>query len=211
MSKKSDEAEKRKQQIMETAMQLFVTKGYEETSTNDIINHLQISRGGLYHHFKSKEDILDAAIYTVLLSETERVTAYIEDESVSASDKLKTLIEFQTPTQSMGKDVITMIHKKDNPTLLSHLIKTKLQVVAPLYEKIIRQAIREGISECTYPQEISVMSVILSTILFSDAFMPMPPLEAEKMIDAFRMAMEAMLGTKPGTFDFMNQSIKIGR
>lgn len=211
MSKKSDEAEKRKQQIMETALHMFVTKGYEKTSTNDIIDYLQISRGGLYHHFKSKEEILDAAIYTALISETDRIRAYIEDRNIKALDKLKTLIEFQSPSQSMGQDVVTMIHRKDNPTLLSHLLNAKLQVVAPLYEKIINQAIEEGIMQCIYPAEISKMAVILSTILFSDSFMSMSDTEADKMIDAFRVAMESMGGMEHGALDFMNQSIKIGR
>ncbi len=55
--------------ILETAMKLFVQKGYEHTSIQDIIDHLGgLSKGAIYHHFKSKEDILDAV--TTKLSET---------------------------------------------------------------------------------------------------------------------------------------------
>ena len=42
--------------------ELFTQKGFDDTSTNDIINVIGIARGTLYHHFKSKEDILDAVI-----------------------------------------------------------------------------------------------------------------------------------------------------
>jgi len=47
--------------ILETAMKLFAEKGYEHTSIQDIINNLGgLSKGAIYHHFRSKEDILDA-------------------------------------------------------------------------------------------------------------------------------------------------------
>ena len=47
--------------ILETATRLFVQKGYERTSIQDIINNLGgLSKGAIYHHFKSKEEILIA-------------------------------------------------------------------------------------------------------------------------------------------------------
>ena len=47
--------------ILEAATRLFMEKGYEHTSIQDIINNLGgLSKGAIYHHFKSKEDILEA-------------------------------------------------------------------------------------------------------------------------------------------------------
>ena len=45
--------------ILDSARRLFAEKGYEKTSVQDILNDLGLSKGGLYHHFKSKEAILD--------------------------------------------------------------------------------------------------------------------------------------------------------
>ena len=45
--------------ILDSARRLFAEKGYEKTSIQDILNDLGLSKGGLYHHFKSKEAILD--------------------------------------------------------------------------------------------------------------------------------------------------------
>ena len=56
------EAEKRKNEILDVAERLFVSKGFDNTSTNDILNEIGIARGTLYYHFKSKTDILDAMI-----------------------------------------------------------------------------------------------------------------------------------------------------
>ena len=47
--------------ILDVAFRLFMKKGYEHTSIQDIIDQLGgLSKGAIYHHFKSKEDILVA-------------------------------------------------------------------------------------------------------------------------------------------------------
>nr|MCR5272795.1 TetR/AcrR family transcriptional regulator [Lachnospiraceae bacterium] len=56
------EAIERRNEILDAAEELFVTKGYDKTSTNDILDRVGIARGTLYYHFKSKEDILNAMI-----------------------------------------------------------------------------------------------------------------------------------------------------
>ena len=50
------------EKIVVTAARLFVEKGYEQTSVQDILDATGLSKGGLYHHFKSKEQILDAVM-----------------------------------------------------------------------------------------------------------------------------------------------------
>ena len=52
------EPEVRKAEIMDAAIRLFTRKGYLNTTTQDIIDEVNISRGLLYYHFKNKEDIL---------------------------------------------------------------------------------------------------------------------------------------------------------
>lgn len=56
------EADIRKNEILDAAGILFTEKGYENTSVTDIMNAVGIAKGTLYHHYKSKEDILNALI-----------------------------------------------------------------------------------------------------------------------------------------------------
>ena len=60
------EAAERKNEILDAAEELFAARGYEATSTGDILDRVGIARGTLYYHFRSKEEILDAL--------TERIT-----------------------------------------------------------------------------------------------------------------------------------------
>ena len=47
------------QKILDVSMALFLEKGYEHTTIQDIVDALGMSKGAVYHHFKSKEDIYD--------------------------------------------------------------------------------------------------------------------------------------------------------
>ena len=49
------------EKILDVSQELFLEKGYEQTTIQDIVNHLEgLSKGAIYHHFKSKDEILAA-------------------------------------------------------------------------------------------------------------------------------------------------------
>jgi len=52
-------AEKRNA-ILDVAQRYITTKGYEQMTTQDILEALQISRGAFYHYFESKQALLMA-------------------------------------------------------------------------------------------------------------------------------------------------------
>ena len=58
--------ENTKEKILEVATNLFLTKGYEQTTISDIINGLDgLTKGAIYHHFESKEDIFEAVVKNI--------------------------------------------------------------------------------------------------------------------------------------------------
>ena len=67
--------------ILDTAYRLFLERGYEYTSIQDIINNLGgLSKGAIYHHFKSKEDILEA-VTNRMTEQSNRMLAKIRDRT----------------------------------------------------------------------------------------------------------------------------------
>ena len=49
------------QKILDISHKLFLEKGYEQTTIQDIVDNLDgLSRGAIYHHFKSKDEIIKA-------------------------------------------------------------------------------------------------------------------------------------------------------
>lgn len=63
MSRKTkEEAEKTRSLILANALALFVKKGYEHTTFNDIAAKLKMTKGAVYWHFASKADLLEALL-----------------------------------------------------------------------------------------------------------------------------------------------------
>lgn len=92
-----------RQHIVEAADDLFYRQGFEHTSFADIAKVVNISRGNFYHHFKTKDDILDAVIKT-RLDRTQHMLADWEEEGATPKDRIKSYIKILLTNWSMIKD-----------------------------------------------------------------------------------------------------------
>ena len=72
----------KREEILDAAEKLFAAKGFDNTSTGDILDAVGIARGTLYYHFKSKEDILDAMIERITNQMVEKASEIALDESI---------------------------------------------------------------------------------------------------------------------------------
>ena len=76
--------EEKRQELLSAAEKLFCAKGYEGTSVQDILNVAEMSKGGFYHHFASKEDVIKA----LCARRAERALAYTEDALSKAESSM---------------------------------------------------------------------------------------------------------------------------
>ena len=89
-------------QIVEAADQLFYRQGFEYTSFADIAAAVQISRGNFYHHFKSKDEILDAVI-ELRLENTRKMLAQWEREAATPAERIRSYIRIVIANRSKIK------------------------------------------------------------------------------------------------------------
>jgi TetR/AcrR family transcriptional repressor of nem operon len=78
--------------IVEAADRLFYRRGYEHTSFADIAGHVRISRGNFYHHFKTKDEILDAVI-DARLAATRAMLERWEIDGKHPADRIRSFIQ----------------------------------------------------------------------------------------------------------------------
>jgi AcrR family transcriptional regulator len=98
----------RKQEIIQTAETLFCRNGYERTSVQDILNQLNTSKGSFYHHFISKELLLE----TICLKRAEQNLENVitsSEESQSATQKLNILLTAMIPLRDEKLSFIMML------------------------------------------------------------------------------------------------------
>lgn len=156
------DAEERKNEILDVAERLFCTKGFDYTSTNDILNEIGIARGTLYYHFKSKEDILDAMIERLTNQMVAKAATIALDESIPVLERLTNTILSLNVDNELGNMIMEQVHRPQNALMHQKLEDVLLERVNKLITKIAEDGIKQGIMQTDYPAEAVEMIMTYS-------------------------------------------------
>lgn len=118
--------------ILDVAGRLFMEKGYEHTSIQDIIDNLGgLSKGAIYHHFKSKEEILDAVTDRIMEESNRKLAGTLDRRDLNGLEKLRTLFKSSLcrPAQDEMFQVAPGFY--NNPRLLASLLYETIELTAP--------------------------------------------------------------------------------
>ncbi|MCM3341638.1 TetR/AcrR family transcriptional regulator [Paenibacillus sp. MER TA 81-3] len=195
--KKADE---RRNEILDAADELFGQKGFDGTSTNDILERVGIARGTLYHHFKSKEDIMDALIerYNVLLLGAAQEIA--ADKSIPVVERIiRVVMALNISGESSSKEIMEHIHKPQNALMHQKIQRVIINGVTPILTEIIREGIEQGLFSTPFPYECMEMIVIYANTVFDDDMVTMTNEERGSRILAFVCNVERLLGAESGS------------
>ncbi|WP_339203997.1 TetR/AcrR family transcriptional regulator [Paenibacillus sp. FSL K6-3182] len=192
------EAQERRNEIIDAADELFGQKGFDGTSTNDILEKVGIARGTLYHHFKSKVDIMDALIerYSVRLLGTAQEIA--TDNSIPVVERIIRVVMALNLSGGSSKEIMEHIHKPQNALMHQKIEKVIINGVTPILTGIIHEGIQQGLFHTPYPYECMEMVVIYANTVFDDDMVQMTNEERASRIQAFVFNVERLLGVKSG-------------
>lgn len=143
-------AEIRKQEVLECAMRLFATQGYEQTSINQIIAELGISKGAFYHHYESKEDLIEAIAAMYVEEAMTRVRSVLEDETLDAFGRLSM---FLSRMRNIKSESAAELQAAFAPIFLernSHLYERTQVTVNNVVRPVLAGIIAEGIADRTF-------------------------------------------------------------
>lgn len=178
--------------ILDVATRLFMEKGYEHTSIQDIIDNLGgLSKGAIYHHFKSKEDIL-VAVTDRMTEESNRVLESIRDRTdLTGREKLKTIFK-ESILRPVQNDIFTTApNLGNNPRLLYSIFSETVNEVAPGYiQPIIEQGIADGSIRAEYPAELAQLIILTANIWTNPMIFDDSAEESYRKFVVFRQMME---------------------
>ncbi|GAS81954.1 TetR/AcrR family transcriptional regulator [Paenibacillus amylolyticus] len=143
MTRVSKNPQERKNEILTVAMELFNSKGYEDTSVSEIVRKVGVSQGTFYNYFQSKEDVLHAACERTLASRLEAIHHLVENSELNAREKIIRIFMDATPDEH-DEDVFEYLHKESNSTLHQKWIVIEINALIPYIKKIVQQGAEEG-------------------------------------------------------------------
>ena len=191
------DAEERRNEILDVAERLFCAKGFDNTSTNDILEEIGIARGTLYYHFKSKEDILDAMIERLTNQMLEKAAVIALDESIPVLQRLtRTMLSLNVDNE-LGDLVMEQVHRPQNALMHQKLENMLLGRVNKLITKIAEDGIKQGIMHTDYPAEAVEMIMTYSYTAF-DSMVHYSEEEEQRKRMGFVYHAERVLGMESG-------------
>jgi len=142
-----------RQEILRTAARLFQQQGYDATSMNDVAAALKLSKGGLYHHFQSKDEILFEIMNHAMDITEDRVLAPVRGIA-DPEERLRALIRLhiEVVLSPLDREITVMLHENHPlPPVLRKRInmrkKDYIHFVENLMAEVQKNAQRAGVSK----------------------------------------------------------------
>lgn len=171
------------QKILDAAQQLFLEKGYEQTTILDIVAHMDgLTRGAFYHHFKSKEEVLDA-LGDKLFRDDNPFEKVRKMTALSGLEKLRYMILDSTRNSDRRKVSVISVEALQSPTFLKKLIDDNRDVVAPMFQEILEEGMRDGSIREQPAALLAELLVLLTNFWTIPSIFPMTEAQAaEKLV-----------------------------
>lgn len=192
------EGEVRKREILEVSRELFVKKGYDHTSVNDILKIVDIAKGTFYYYFASKEEVLEAIILDIVDEGARRAEKILKDKTTPLVNRIMMAIMAQTPEFEGVDEIKEEMHKVENTKLEQLYLKAMLKRMTQLLQEPVLEGVDQDIFHMEYPTECIESILLLGHMLFDCDIFEWEMEEYPKKIQAFLYNIERMMGTKEG-------------
>jgi AcrR family transcriptional regulator len=208
---KEDEYNAKRNEILDFALSLVYTRGYEQMTIQDILDGLHISRGALYHYFDSKQALLEALVDRMGRQAEQALLPILQDPDLSALQKFRRYFETGASWKSTQKELIVsllhMWYSDDNAFIRQKMTTESLKHTSRLLEPMIRQGIAEKVFTTRYPKQVAVIvaGVGLSLtdtiigLLLSPKMDEATVQELETVLEAYIDTVERILGAPAGS------------
>lgn len=164
--------------ILDTAERLFIEKGYDRTSLQEIIDETGLSKGAIYHHFTSKDDILYSVCDRIGRRNGEVLSQVRDDPSLNGLEKLRTMFKVSLQPERQAKMFCMMPYLIDNAKFLVTELRSIFTEVVPCFvEPIIRQGMADGSIRTEHPKELAEAMMMLSDGWINPIVQPSAPEE----------------------------------
>ncbi len=211
----------RRNEILDAALRLVYTKGYEQMTIQDILLELGISKGAFYHYFDSKGALLEALIERMIDEASLLLQPILDDPTLSGLEKLERYFVSAGRWKIEQKDFLVPLLRvwyTDNNAIVRQKVNAAgLQRIGPLITGVIHQGIREGVFSASHSTQVGEVALsmmfslgeITGQVLLSDAPRAAMIQRLQDALAAYTDALERVLGVSSGSLCFIEPEVLI--
>jgi Transcriptional regulator len=180
------------EKILDVSQRLFMEKGYDNTTIQDIVNELGgLTKGAIYHHFKSKEEIIDA-LAEKLFFDNNPFAAVQNRKDLNGLQKMKEVIKLNYDDIDRIEFSKQSIPLLKNPRLLVELVDTNRRLLAPQWMKLIMEGIGDGSIHTDYSKELSEILPLLTNFWLIPSVYPATSEELSSKFTFIKYLLDSM-------------------
>jgi TetR/AcrR family transcriptional regulator, cholesterol catabolism regulator len=176
-----------RQEILRTAARLFQQRGYDATSMNDVASALKLSKGGLYHHFQSKDEILFEIMNHAMDITEERVLAPAR-KILDPEERLRTLIRLhiEVVLSPRDREITVMLHENHPlPPALRKRINTRKKDYVHFVENLIADVQRSRPAKSNVSARAAAFALLGMINWIYQWYKPEGDLQAHNLVPQF--------------------------
>ncbi|GLP95965.1 TetR/AcrR family transcriptional regulator [Paraferrimonas sedimenticola] len=163
MSRTIKPADERRRELLNAARHLFFDRGYDNTSINDILNVVGLSKGAFYHHFSSKNALLDGLVDHEVADLYQATKAACLQPGLTALQRWQRLFERSAQWELANKTnwivLLTSLYRDENLRYRLKLTQAAQLTTANLFSQVITQGVDEGSFSVTDPKACATILV----------------------------------------------------
>ena len=172
----------RRAEILNEALRIFLARGYENTSLNDLISEAGFSKGMFYHYFSSKEELL-RALFDMIADQTfAALEPALADDSLRPTRRLQKVLDRSTEIRLTQVELIRSIlgttFKPQNDILFQGIARAWVKRFAPALADLIREGVAkdefdtfdpDGVAEMHLQNEMSTKDLVHQAMVAASA------------------------------------------
>lgn len=192
--------ERRKRELLEIAYRMFISRGYENTSVEDIIEAAGIAKGTYYYYFESKEQTLEEVI-GMMIDEEKAAAEQVLHLEIPVPQKIVGIIASLRPRQE-EQPIEGALMRPENAVMHSRIKGRIVETVVPLLSEAVAEGVKEGVFSCDcIPERVRMLLIVSNGLFDAGQF-------TARDVAVFIDMTEKLLGAQPGTMGFIRELIR---
>lgn len=158
-----------KREILNAAQELFLSKGYEETSISDIMDMAGGAKGMFYRFFESKEEVMHA-LGDQLFFENNPFETIKNRTDLNGLQKAKELLRVNQSDEKRNKINVQAVSILRDPRILAAAVTANKRVLTPLWFELLEEGRKDGSIKTEYTKELSELLPLVNFWLLPSVY-----------------------------------------
>lgn len=176
-----------KKEIMDAAQELFISRGYEETSVSDIMDRAGGAKGMFYRFFQSKEELMHT-LGNQMFFQNNPFELIRKRDDLNALQKIRSLLALNQSDGARNCLNMEAVSILEDPHILAAAVAENRRILTPLWLELLEEGKRDGSIRTEYAKELAELLPLINFWLLPSVF----PATTEELHHKYQFVIEVL-------------------